>query len=124
MRGASGSNPTPFSAWGATNSVSLPVPPPTSRTRLPRRSMTPATTAGSTPSRSRHHIALRLVRLDGRAVGAELDRLLPGVLRLRAHVGRGEGAGLDPLEPGPLQDFLILCFPPSSGNSPPPEVAV
>jgi hypothetical protein len=40
----------------------------------------------------------RLVCLDGRAAGAELLRLAPGVLELGAGVGVDELAGLDPLE--------------------------
>jgi hypothetical protein len=39
-----------------------------------------------------------LVRLDGRAAGAELLRLAPGVFELGAGVGVDELAGLDPLE--------------------------
>jgi hypothetical protein len=40
----------------------------------------------------------RLVCLDGRASGAELLRLAPGVLEIGAGVGVDELADLDPLE--------------------------
>jgi hypothetical protein len=39
-----------------------------------------------------------LIRLHGRAVGAELERLPPRVFELRAHVCRDKVAALDSLE--------------------------
>src|SRR5438132_2579380 len=123
---SSGSKANTSAALDAANSVSRPRPQPTSSTRLPLKSTSSEIARVSTPSASRTHTALllRLVRLDGRAVGAELDRLLPRVLELRAHVSRDQVAGFDPLEPVPLQNLLVLCFQQSSGNSAGPEVDV
>jgi len=45
-----------------------------------------------------HSLGPRLVRLDGRAAGAELVRLAPGVFELGARVGVDQLAGLNPFE--------------------------
>src|SRR2546423_1748723 len=73
---------------------------------------------------TRSRDGVRLERLGGRAVGAELDRFPPGVLELRARVGRHEVAGLDPLEPVFLEERGVLCLQQSPGNSAGPEVDV
>jgi hypothetical protein len=69
-------------------------------------------------------LAPRLEGFHRRTVRAELDRLPPRVLELRAHVRSNKVAALDPLEPMPLQNLRVLCFQQSAGNSAGPEINV
>src|SRR6266700_2604631 len=67
---------------------------------------------------------IRLERLRGRSMSAELDRLPAGVLELRAGVGGHKVAGLDSLEPVFLEELRVLCLQQSPGYSAGPEVDV
>ena len=66
----------------------------------------------------------RLVRLQGGAAGAVLQRLAAGVLEGGAGIGVDQLSGLDSLEAVPFEERGVRCFQQRSGDSASPEVDV